>query len=162
MARTAPTVNGTPVYKLVSFRWMDTTGDKRTDTYQFPAACTAALIETLAAALAADSNAVLYEVDIKEAYAALPDKNDAVNSPRESLFQNIVVLVKTPLNDSDDLFIPAPEDDNFIPNTDDPIVGSIAPTITAFLACKNAGGGTYQSISGRYSERREINKSIPF
>lgn len=162
MPRTAGTVDGTPAYKVVSFKWMDSTGDKRTDSYQFPAAVTNAQIETLAAALAADSNAVLYDIRVQDAYSALPDAGDATNEVRPSLFSNIVVLVKTPLNDSDDLYIPAPLDDNFIPSTDEPIVGELADSMTAFLACKNAGGGTFEVISGRYTERREVNKAVPF
>lgn len=162
MPRTAQTVNGTPLFKIASFKWMDSTGDKRTDSYQFPAAVTNAQIEALAAALAADSNAVLYDIRVTDSYAALPDASDATNEIRPSLFSNIVVLVKTPLNESDDLFIPAPLDDNFIPTTDDPIVTELSASMAAFLACKNAGGGAFEVISGRYSERREVNKSIPF
>lgn len=162
MPRTAQTVDGTPLYKVVSLRWMDSTGDKRTDSYQFPAAVTNAQIEAFAAAIVLDSNAVLYDIRVTDSYSALPDSGDALNETRPSLFANIVVLVKTPLNESDDLFIPAPLDDNFIPTTDDPIVGELGDTMTAFLACKNAGGGAFEVISGRYTERREMNKSIPF
>lgn len=162
MPRTAGTVDGTPLYKVVSFRWIDSTGDKRTDSYQFPAAVTDAQVEALAAALAAESNAVLYDIRVQDAYASLPDTGDALNELRPSLFSNIVILAKTPLNDSDDLYIPAPLDENFIPTTDDVLSGELATVMAAFLACKNAGGAAFEIISGRYSERREINKSIPF
>lgn len=162
MARTAPAINGTPTFKILSISYIDSSGDKRTDSYQFPAAVTNALMEAFVAALDADINANIYKLRVHEVYADLPDTGDAVNGLRPSLFSNIVVLVKTPLNDSDDLYLPAPEDDNFIPTTDEPIVGNIAATMAAFLACKNAGGGAFEVVSGRYTERREVNKAVPF
>lgn len=162
MPRTAGTIDGTPLYKIVSLKMIDSTGDKRTDSYQFPAAVTNAQIETFVAALAADINANIYDVRVQDAYSSIPDTGDALNDLRPSLLSNIVVLVKTPLNESDDLYIPAPMDDNFIPTTDDPIVGELSATMAAFLACKNAGGGAFEVVSGRYTERREINKSVPF
>lgn len=160
MPRTAPTINGTPLYKVLSISWIDSTGDKRTDSYQFPAAVTDAALEALVAAAAADSNANIYSVRVGDVYASLPDTGDALNEVRPSLFSNIVFLAKTPLNQSDNFYIPAPLDDNFVPTTDDILSGALGATMAAWLAALNTGGGTFEIISGRYTERREVNKSV--
>lgn len=157
MPRTAPTVNGTGTFKVLSISYIDSSNDKRTDSYQIPAAATDAQVEALVVAIAADSNANIYKVRVADVYNSQPDTGDALNEVRPSLHSNIVILAKTALNDSDNLFIPAPKDDNFVPTTDDILSGALAASLAAYLAIKGAG---WEIISGRYTERREVNKSV--
>lgn len=169
MARTAPTVSGTPVLKQVSLRWIDVSGDKRADSYTFFPAATDAQIEAFAAAMGAGSNANLYEVVVQDAYSDLPDANDATNATKESLFDNIVILAKNALKQTDDLFIPAPIAamliDNGAGDSDeiDPTSVALNDIITAFMALRNVGAAaTYEVVSGRYTERKEVNKKVNF
>lgn len=159
MPRTAPTVNGTPQFRTISNRWIDFSGDKRSDSLQTPAAATNAQIEAYAAALAADSNASLYAVVVEDHYNSVPDKSNAVNEPKDSAFDNIVFLAKTAANLSQRGFIPAPIAGNFVEGTDtiNPASTELAAVFTAFLALVGAG---YSIVSARYTERREINEAV--
>lgn len=159
MPRTAPAVNGTPQFKKVSFRWIDFSGDKRSDSLQIPAAATDAQIEAMAEALADGSNASLYAVVPEFWYNSTPDKTNAVNEPKDSVFDNMVMLAKTAANLSQRGFIPAPIDGLFAPTTDQPNPASteLVAIMTAFLALVGAG---YSIVSLRYTERREINEAV--
>ena len=159
MARTAPTVDGTPDFQTVSLRWIDASGDKRSDSIQVPTAATAAQIEAFAAAMAATSNASLYAVQVTAHYNSVPDKSDAVDEPKDSVFDNLVFLAKTNTNLSQRGFLPAPEGALFVPGTDtiDPANADLATVFTTFLALVGAG---YSIVSARYTERREINEAV--
>lgn len=159
MPRTAPAVNGTPQFRKVSFRWIDASGDKRSDSLQVPAGATDAQIEAMAVALAAASNASLYAVVPEAWYNSTPDKSDAVDAPKDSVYDNMVALAKTVANASQRTFIPAPIADIFQTGTDQPNPASteLAAVLTAFLALVGAG---YSVVSLRYTERREINEAV--
>jgi len=157
--RNAPTVNGTPTFVNVSLHWIDYSGDKRSDSIQAPAAATSAQIEAWAAAQQAGSNASLYKVEKSDIYNAVPDKTNALNEPKDSLFDNMVYLAKTTTNISRRGFLPAPIDAVFAPTTDQPNPASteLVAIFTAFLALMGAG---YSVQSIRYTERREINEAV--
>ena len=159
MPRTAPTVNGTPQFRKVSTRWIDASGDKRADSLQVPAGATDAQVEAYAVALAAASNASLYAVVSEAHYNSAPDKSDAVDAPKDSVYDNMVALAKTAANLSQRGFIPAPIADLFATGTDQPNPASteLAAVFTAFLALVGAG---YSIVSVRYTERREINEAV--
>lgn len=159
MARTAPTINGTPTYLTVSFRWIDASGDVRADSLQLPATTTDAQIEAIVAALAAISNASLYAVVVGQQYNSVADKSDAVDAPKDSVFDNFAILAKTALNESRRVFLPAPEGATFVAGTDqvDPTNADIATLFAAILAPL---GVTYDIVSIRYTERREINEAV--
>lgn len=167
MPRTAPAVDGTPLFKLLSVRWMDVSGDKSSDSYQFNVAATNAQIEAFVAALAAASNAVLYSAIVSDAYEATPDADDATNAIKDTVFDKVVILAKDNLRNSDNIFIPAPIAavlaDSGSGNLDqiDPASTELAAVLTAFLAVKNAGGGGYGIVSGRFTERKETNRAVP-
>lgn len=160
MARSAPAVNGTPTFKLVSLRWIDATGDLRSDTLQLPTATTNAQIEAIADTISDISNAALYRIEVSETYNAVPDKNDAVDALKESVYDNLAILAKTPANDTRRAFIPAPEAGLFVAGTDqiDPTNADLAAFFTALLAPLTAAG--YEIVSARYTERREINEAV--
>lgn len=168
MPRTAPAVDGTPIVKAVSLRWIDVSGDKRADSYNFPAAVTDAAIETWVAAMAAASNANLYEVIVGFAYSDLPDPDDATNATKESMFDNIVIAFKNPLKQLVDMFLPAPIADTLIDNGSgdsdeiDPTSVELSAAMAAYLTLINTGGGTYEAVSGRFTERKEVNRKVNF
>lgn len=161
MARTAPTVNGTPTFKVVSLRYIDFSGDLRTDSIQAAAAVTDAEIEAFAAAAAAITNADLYAVEVKSVYNAVADSSNAVNAPKDSVHDNLVLQTKTSTNQSKRGFIPAPQQALFVGGTDqiDPTNTDLATYLTALLAIAGAG---YTVVGARYTERREINEQVRF
>lgn len=159
MPRTAPAVNGTPTYKKVSMAFIDASGDLRSDSLQVPAAATDAQIEAFAESIADISNSSLYRVEVGFVYNSTADKDDAVDAVKDSVYDNLVVLAKTALNASARSFVPAPEGALFVPGTDqiDPANADLAIYFAAFLALV---GGTYDIVSARYTERREINEAV--
>jgi len=159
MARTAPAVNGTPTFRKASLRWIDASGDLRADSIQVPSGATDAQIEAFGEAIADISNASLYAVEVTDVYNSVADKDDAVDAPKDSVYDNLVVLAKTATNLSQRMFIPAPEGDIFVAGTDqiDPTSVDLGLAFTAFLALV---GGTYDIVSARYTERREINEAV--
>lgn len=169
MPRTAPAVDGTPIVKQVSLRWIDVSGDKRSDSYTFLPGVTDAQIEAWATAMGAASNANLYDVTVTYGYSDLPDSDDADNATKESLMDNIVILAKNPIKQTDDLFIPAPIadmlQDNGSGDSDeiDPLSAELAAAMSTFLVLRNVGAAaTYEVVSGRFTERKEINKKVNF
>lgn len=159
MARTAPTVDGTPTFRRVSLRWIDASGDLRSDSMQVPGDATDAELEAAAAAVAAISNASLYAVEVTDVYNSVADKDDAVDAPKDSVYDNLVILMKTATNLSARGFIPAPEGALFVPGTDqiDPGNAALATYFAALLAIF---GVDYDIVSARYTERREINEAV--
>jgi hypothetical protein len=159
MARTAPAVNGTGTYKKVQFSWIDASGDIRSDSIQLPQAATNAQIEAIADTVSDVSNASLYKIEVGEVYNSIADKDDAVDAVKDSVFDNLVILAKTALNASSRVFVPAPEGALFVAGTDqiDPTNADLAAVLAAMLA---ALGITYEVVSIRYTERREINESV--
>lgn len=161
MPRTAPTIDGTPTYRQVSFRYIDASGDKRSEAIRIDAAVTDALIEAWADKAQQISNASLYEVAITSHYSSVADKSDAVgDAPSDSVFDNIVVLAKNAVGDRINGYILAPSKaDLMVEGTDqiDPTSVGLASFLTAFLAVIPAG---YSVVSARFSERSEINTAV--
>lgn len=159
MARTAPAINGTPTYKLVSLRWIDSSGDLRSDSIQLPTASTDAQIESIADTFSDISNASLYAVHVAAVYNSVADKDNAVDAPKDSVYDNLAILSKTALNATARFFIPAPEAGVFVAGTDqiDPTNADLAAALAAILAPL---GVSYDIVSIRYTERREINEAV--
>lgn len=160
MARTAPAVNGTPVTKTATYRFIDRTGDLRAVSVRVLPAATDAQIEALGDALADASYANLYAVEVGFSYGVIPSKSGATAGTRDSVFQNIVILNKTPAGQAVNVFIPAPLPATMVTDTDQ--VDVAAALLTAVVAAGNAilsaGGAAFEPVSVRYSERREINE----
>lgn len=159
MARSAPTVNGTPTYRRVSFRWIDASGDLRSDSLQTDA--TDAQIEAYAVDIGAISNADLYAIEVSDVYNSVADSSNAVDAVKDSVYDNIVILAKNAVNDSFRCFLPAPEGALFIAGTDqiDPTNADLAAWLTEILVLAGAG---FSIVSARYTERREINEAVKF
>jgi hypothetical protein len=157
--RTAPDVTGAATRKLVSFRWIDNSGDIRGDSIYFDIAATQAQIEAVLAALVAGSNASLFEVHVASVWVGTAAPANALNAGRSpSLYDNIVLHFKDDTTlASQRLFIPAPIEAYMVATTDTPDVTDLSTLVTA---AETALAGAYDVKSARYSERREINTKV--
>jgi len=166
MARTAPTVNGTPTFQRVSFHFIDATGDQRSDSYNVPAAATVAQIEAAGAAIAASSHASLWKIETTAVYEGNSSKTNAdTGVENNSVFDNVVILFRNPTTRAtQDGFVPAPAVELFVsadsdtPDTDP--AGDLAGVASAIEAM--LGAAAWNVISARYTERREMNTREKF
>jgi hypothetical protein len=163
--RTAGTVDGTGVYRLVSLRLIDESGDIRTMSVHTPSTTTNAEIESFAAAYQAVTQASLFSIHVTEVYSAVEDKNDAQTGTRDSVFDVLNILNRNASAVADTIQIHAPEPATMLDNSDeiDPASGTLGTLFTTMLAVLNGGAGgagTYEVISARYTERKERNKAI--
>jgi hypothetical protein len=160
MPRSAPNLNlGTPDRWKVSVRFIDATGDLRSESQLYTTLPTDANIDAMVDALGAQSNADIYEVAVEHVYASVGDSSNATNATRASVSQNLVFLAKNPAGDSRNLFVPAPVEACFITSTDeiDPANALTIATLAAWVNMLPAGFGI---VSGRFTGRREKNKAV--
>ena len=158
--RTAPTVDGTPPYKSVSFRFIDSTGDKRSFSVKVPNAVTDVDIEAAVVALQAATNASIHEVTVTQQYAGAALASNALSDVHQSVYDNVVILYKddsVPISQNG--FIPAPLD--ALTDSDDNVDTGNATYIAARDAINTILAAGYTAISTRYTERREKNDSQP-
>lgn len=165
MPRSAPTVDSVAgvTFVHVAVRLIDQSGDYRTVSHDIAAAdATDAKIEAYVAALAAATHADVFEVRVTNVFGAVPDSSNAIDAPKDSVFDNFVFQLKNTLNQSVRGFIPAPEWTLFIANTDqlDPTNADIIAYLTALEAIY--ADGNYSTVGARYTERREINEQVRF
>lgn len=160
MPRTAPTVNGTPNLRRVSWALIDASGDKRSVSLEIDLAATDINIEAATAAIALATNANIYRVTVEDIYNDLPSVNDADELEENSVFDNIVLLMKDPTNRSQNFFLPAPKRENFVGDSDNPDAGSVMLGDWRD-AVNQLAYGTTSAISLRYTERREKNQAVP-
>lgn len=156
--RTAPTIDGTPTSSTVRLRWIDAKGDLRSDSYRIEIV-TPALIETFVAAMSAASNASLYEVDVSANYVGARSKSNGTDDVFESKDQNVVMQMGNINLDKLDLYLPAPDDANFVAGTEqpDPAATELSDITTAFAALKTV---TYTPTQYRFTERRDKNPAV--
>ena len=159
--RTAPAVDGTNAFKTVQLRWIDWTGDKRSDTYVFPTTlATNTAVETFAAAMQAGSNASLYEIKVSDAYSSVEDSGNAVEQVWENVSDNLVLQAKQPLGgNSVRDYVPSPVSAMFIENTDviDPTSAELVAILSAWTALLAAN---YEVVGARFTSRRQINSQV--
>lgn len=160
MPRLVPVIDlGTPARWEVSLRYIDATGDLRSDSFIFTTAPTDTNIDALVGALGIQSNASLYEVKLARVFASVGDSSDAIAAPKESASQNLVFLAKNPAGDTRNLFLPAPIASSFIATTDeiDPTSVGVINILAAWVNLLPVG---YAIVSGRFTGRREKNRAI--
>lgn len=162
MPNNAPDVTGAVTYLDGTFRFIDWTGDKLAVAISGAdaVAVTPAELEALADALGGASSASLYEVDVKDAFASNPDKNNATEAARGEVANVLNILAKHPDKRTASLVIPAPIPELFTDGSDeiDPESTELAAVFTAFLAVLPAG---FEIISTRYSTRHQYNPATP-
>lgn len=156
--RTAPTVDGSPTFKVVSITYYDYTGEQRSDSYQVDAAATEAQIEALVAALQAATNGTIWRVRVQDVYNSVGDSSNADEAVWEEITSNLVILAKNAANDSYDWYIPAPTNDMFIEGTEqiDPSSTLLAAVMTALLALKSG----FSVVSARFTSRRDVGTKV--
>lgn len=159
MPRTAPTVDGTPDYVEVSWRFVDANAQPGSFNVKTTSAlATSAAIEAATEALGNMTNANLYAVVVGDAYADGGSPAGAVEAPRESVKDIINVLFKgSPLDAAFDVEVPAPLDSLFTEGTND-----VIPDSTEMLALRAAFNTLlptqYIPVSVRFTERKKSNK----
>ncbi len=159
MPRTAPAVSGAATGALVSFRFIDANQSLTSWSLKTTVAlATGALVEAVAAALAAASNTSLYAVHIASVWETVPNPVNAVDESRPSAYDNVVELFKDPATGAaQDAFIPGPIDALFNTGTQQVDIGS-----DEFIAFSNAVNAVlptaYVPVSARFSERRKTYK----
>lgn len=157
--RTAPTVDGTPTFYTVRLRFIDAKGDLRSDSYRIEIS-TPALVETFAQSMQAASNASLYEIDVMSRYVGVDSVSNAADAVFVSKDDNIVLQMgESATGRKIDLFLPAPEEANFVTDTEqpDPTSTELSDITTAFAALKTV---TYTPRQYRYTERRDKNPAV--
>lgn len=162
MARSAPAVNGTPQYGKISLHFIDASGDKRSVSVQSGPGVTNAQLETFAENIADASNALLYRIEVTSVYNSIPDNDLAIEAIYPSVYDNVVLLYKTADNRSQNVFIPAPNDTIMPANSDVPDVTALTlMSLPITNVLEGTGPIDYQSVSARFTERREKNQSVP-
>lgn len=154
--RTAPTVNGAPVTKIVSYSVIDVYKDVRTESFLVDGAATPAQIEALIAAVAAGCTGSLFEVKVQEVYAGARQVGNATGLGRQSADDKLFVTVREPsLKATKRLYVPAPAAELFqanseIVDTTDQLFIDITNALTPLL-------GTYTFSTVSFTERSESN-----
>lgn len=157
--RTAPTIDGTPNWKVLSVTVYDYTGEQRTDSYYLDADATDAEIEAIVAALQATTNATIWKVSVSDLYNSVGDPSNATEAVWEEASANLVLLMKSPTVEKGfNFFIPAPSNDMFIEGTEnvDPANTELAALMTAILPVR----ATYSFVSARFTARRDVGTKI--
>lgn len=160
--RTAPAINGTPAYQLISFHYIDYSGDRRSVSVQTGAGVANSALEALADNMQDYSNASLWKVGVEAVYAGDMVRANALAEVYPSVYDNVVILYKTADNRSQNIFIPAPTEEIQPQDQDTP---DTATLITFNLVALPVLNGTpsigYTARSARFTERREKNQSVP-
>lgn len=158
MPRSVGTIDGTPDYFRVSIRWVDANGGVASDAYRVTATNgTNANIEAAIVALAAASNANIYEVEVSSVYSGNPNPSSATDAPRESVNDVISTLNKDIASGkTQEGNIRAPLDALFLTDSN-----NIDTANTLYDAAKDAVHAMlptgYQGVSVRFTEHRKTN-----
>lgn len=156
MPTSAPDVAGAATFRRVGFSYIDANGTK--DSFSIistPARATPAGVEAAKDALAAATNANIYEVRIEDVWAAgSASPLLALENPRESAKDVIETLMKQPSSQKTQyVYIPAPLDELFVPDTnipdvDDPLYDAVDLAFDLILPAD------YVPISVRFAEHK--------
>jgi len=162
MPVTAPLVTGTVTRLQISLRLVDRSGDLRAVSINTTnVSLTDAQIQAYVNALGALTQAAVYGVSIERLYLTNPDRDAAVRGPHDSVYDNIVTLVKnlSQINGAVSAFIPAPISGLLVDDTDTPNVGLPAYEIYTD-ALEVVMGAGWSDESTRFTERREKNERV--
>lgn len=160
MPNQAGAVDATPTRKILHLQYIDSEGKPRTDSYDVPSDVTDAELNTLAAAQGAVTNASLWNIGVTNWYSTgVPQKSDADDLTNDSVYDNIVFLMKNAAGQSFDYYIPANlETVTMVAGTENP-----DPTTTemlALIAAIEAIWGGYTAFSVRFTERTNKNRAV--
>ncbi|MCI0554989.1 MAG: hypothetical protein L0287_28915 [Anaerolineae bacterium] len=156
--RSAPTINGTPDFLQLQFRWIDYVGDKYAmSLLASGTTATPAEIEALAVAFQAASNASLWEVNVTQNYSSVPLKSNALEEVWNDAEDVVVIHYKNPSTQASSYAnFPAPLDDIFVEGSEQ--VDTANALFTGILAAIAAVLPTgFSPLTVRFSKHREIN-----
>lgn len=157
--RTAPTFDGTPTRRIISFQMMDASGDNISVQLTAAPGVTNGQVEAVAESLQAASQATLWQITDAGLYTGDDDADNADTDQRNSVFQGITVRMKVPATGESAAFrVPAPVPAEMQGNQDIPLITGtpLADLFTDLLAAAPA----FSIKSVRYTERKEINSAI--
>lgn len=152
--RTAPDFTGAATDRTVSMSFIDVSGDKFTlDVDGVPTAATSALIEALADAVQAGTQASLYQIKDSFYYSGLALKSNAQSGSRDSVKDGINTLFRAASGLTVTLRLPAPLPATMIDDSD--AVDTTSALLLAINAAFEAVAPAYAAESAQYTERRE-------
>lgn len=164
--RTATTVNGTPLYKQISVRTIDASGDKASDVVVADPTVTNAEIEAFIVAYAAATNASIYRVEVVDVYSGQEDAGNATNAVHSGVQEVINFLARSDTDDrlSQRATLRAPlvamfQSESDIVVIDNPLYEAWYLAVTNMFNGGAAGAGDYSSRSTKYSERKGANNA---
>lgn len=156
MPSTVPTVDGTnPTFVRVGFSYIDANGT--IDSFSIAttlARATPTAVEAAKDALAAATNASIYEVRVEQVYGGSSSPLLAIEAPRESAKDVIETLMKDlSSRASQYVYIPAPLDEMFLPESNVPDIENALYTAVD-VAFDLLLPATYQPQSVRFAEHQ--------
>ena len=152
--RTAPAQTAAANRRVITFHFIDASGDTDTAAVDVAVAATAADIEALAADLQSATQASLYQITDQLFRNGDADPDNADTDQRNSIKQGINVLLKAPATgDTRELRIFAPVPAVMQGNQDIPLVTGtpLADVLTSWTTLSTG----YNAQSVQYTERRE-------
>lgn len=161
MPNDAGAVDATPTRRIIHLQYIDSEGKPRTDSYDVPIAdVTDAEINALVAAVGATTNASLWNVGYTNWFATgVPQKSNADDLTNDSVFDNLVFLMKNVSNDAFDFFVPANlETVTMVPGTENPDPNTTE--MLALIAAVEALWSGYNAVSVRFTERSNKNRAV--
>lgn len=165
--RTAPAATATATSKQVVFKWIDVSGDTKSESWFVPVAATAAQIEAFAAAKQAAENASLYAIEVQEMHASVGDASSALAGEKsDSVFDSANITLKNvnPELGTKRIEIQAPIGEIMVGPTGEK-KDTIDPTSTELTAVLTTGlalfGTGWSVVWGKYVEHKEVNEKVP-
>lgn len=159
--RTAPALTEDPNFSLIHSRWVDASGDIRSISLQIDPTATDTQIDALLDNTQTASNASLFHVEVGRVWSSNPSKASATAGVYPSVYDNVVILMKTPTNFSRNWFVPAPDATIMPSDSDLPIIiasSTLALSVSAVL--EGTSTADWDAVSARFTERREKNQRV--
>jgi len=160
MPNNAGAVDATPTRKIMHLQYIDSEGKPRTDSYDIPVDTTDAEFNALSTAQGAVTNASLWNIGYTNWFSTgVPQKSDADDLTNDSVYDNIVFLMKNATGDAFDFFVPANlESVTMVAGTENP--DPTTDEMLALIAAIEAIWAGYSAVSVRFTERRNKNRAI--
>lgn len=153
MPRHAPTVDGSPNYRLLSLRLIDISGDKRAETFEISPSADDADVEAFVAGYATRTNSDIYGVYDVLGYVSPALSSQAVAASKSSsVADGINFLYKSATNDTEDVRLVAPIASLFV-GTSDAVDATAAAAFNALVTPLLTG--TKVGVTAQYTERKE-------
>lgn len=159
--RNAPTVDGTPNFRIASFSFIGAREDRKSISFPFAGDTTDLELEAIATALQAGSNGSMWRIQVTDDYSAVPIVSNAVDAQYSSLQDNVLISYKNPTTRATEFFyVPAPIASMLLAGSEE--VDTADATFTALLAAIAPALPVGMSpVTTRFTEHREMNATQP-